>query len=245
MRRRHWKNWGEGGQVAFVTTTALDFAHVFGRDAMKELAAASMIADCMRYEAPLYAFVVMSNHLHLVVQCPPEKTASWLVQRLKSNMAKLVLPLLDEAERAALAPQRGLNRRSLWQASFRSFLVENGRTLSQKVRYIHQNPVKAGLCAREEEYRWSSARLYRVEGMARDDGLDLAMAWSEFAVALEDVSVENSLGTGRGESSLGTGRGESSLGTGRGESSLGTGRGESSLGTGRGESSLGTGRAEA
>lgn len=69
----------EGGQVAFVTTTALDFAPVFGRDETRDLVAAALVADCQHYRAPLHAFAVMSN------------------------LAKLVLLLLNEAERAALA----------------------------------------------------------------------------------------------------------------------------------------------
>jgi REP element-mobilizing transposase RayT len=137
VRQRHWRNWTEGGQAAFVTTTALDFAPVFGRAETRDLVAAALLADCQRYRAPLYAFVVMSNHLHLLVQCPAGKPVSWLVQRLESNLAKLVLPLLDEAERAALAQQTGLNRRSMWQAGFRSVTVADTATFDQKVRYVH------------------------------------------------------------------------------------------------------------
>lgn len=191
MQRGRWKNWAEGGQVAFVTTTALDFAPVFGRPCLKELAAASLLADCQRYRAPLHAFVVMSNHLHLVVECPPEKSVSWLVQRSKSNLAK--------AERAALSQQAGLNRCSLWRAGFRSFVVEDRAVFDQKVRYVHENLVRAGLCAREEEHRWSSARLCHVEGIAREDGLDLGLALGLFSVAEQVLEVEDSLGTGRAE----------------------------------------------
>jgi hypothetical protein len=62
-----------------------------------------------------------------------------------------------------------------------------------------KNPVRAALCAHEEDYRWSSARLYLVEGIARKDGLDLGMALKEFGVEETDLSVATSLGTGRAE----------------------------------------------
>jgi hypothetical protein len=47
-----------------------------------------------------------------------------------------------------------------WQKRYYDFNVRNEPQFSEKLRYIHQNPVKRGLCARAEDWEWSSFRQY-------------------------------------------------------------------------------------
>src|SRR6202162_5673725 len=49
----------------------------------------------------------------------------------------------------------------LFQGRYKAFLIEKDRYLLALIRYIHENPVKAGLVARALEYEWSSDRYYR------------------------------------------------------------------------------------
>src|ERR1700693_6583400 len=49
----------------------------------------------------------------------------------------------------------------LFQGRYKAFLIEKDRYLLALIRYIHENPVKAGLVARAQEYEWSSDRYYR------------------------------------------------------------------------------------
>jgi len=51
-------------------------------------------------------------------------------------------------------------RDSFWQARYYDFNVWSEATFVEKLRYIHRNPVKRGLVARPEDYRWSSFRHY-------------------------------------------------------------------------------------
>ena len=53
----------------------------------------------------------------------------------------------------------GLNGHSFWQRSFRSFVLTSEDGFLQKARYIHDNPVRAGLVESALGYRWSSAKL--------------------------------------------------------------------------------------
>jgi len=52
------------------------------------------------------------------------------------------------------------HRYSLWQHDSDVFSIVSESTFRQKVNYIHQNPVHAGLVQRAEEYCWSSARFW-------------------------------------------------------------------------------------
>ena len=101
------------------------------------------------------------------------------MNRVKSNAARRILPLLSAETLAEFDQQRGLNGRSFWQRSFRSFVLTSEDGFLQKVRYIHDNPVSAGLVESALEYRWSSARLYE-EGRWREDG-GLMVQASEYA----------------------------------------------------------------
>ncbi len=193
MRYRHWKNWATNGETAFVTTTCLDFVHAFRREEMRELISALLIADCSRYRSPLYGFVVMPHHVHYIVQCPPAKTVSWLVQRFKSNSAKLVLPRLTPEELACFDQQRGLNRRSFWMDGFRSVVLDNDAMFDQKLDYVHWNPVEAGYCEQPVQYRWSSARLYAQGGLEHESGLRLDLCLPYFDVSPESLLVAKPL----------------------------------------------------
>jgi putative transposase len=168
---RHWKNYAQSGSVAFITTTVLDFVHVFDTPAMRERMVARILSDHAYYGATLHAFVVMSNHIHLLTRLPADHDVSWFVQRLKSNSAKEMLPLLTPTQVDALSLQSGPGRRSLWQASFRSVTVEDEAMFWQKVTYIHQNPVRAGLVDHAEGYAWSSAARYEADGWSEEEGV--------------------------------------------------------------------------
>ncbi len=157
---QHWKNFGRGGDIVFVTTTALDFAHVFESEAAKERMVHMLFGDHELYGATLYAFVVMRNHIHFISRLPRDKDVSWFVQRIKANSARMLKPWLSEEQVAALSQQSGLNGRSFWQRSFRSIVVQGEGMFWQKANYIHRNPVRAGVVASSEDYRFSSARLY-------------------------------------------------------------------------------------
>ncbi len=114
----------------------------------------------------------MPHHIHYLSTVPVERSGPWLMSRIKSNSARRLLVLLSDFERAQFDQQRGLNRRTLWQASYRSVAIANQRMFAQKVRYIHENPVRAGLCCTPEEYRWSSALAHRSGLWDSENGLD-------------------------------------------------------------------------
>ncbi|MDO4404594.1 MAG: transposase [Atopobiaceae bacterium] len=99
-------------------------------------------------ELELYAWCLMSNHVHLLVHATLEALALGMRHLLSSYAAYF-------------------NRKTgrvghLFQDRFRSEPVNDDAYLLTLVRYIHQNPVKAGL-AKVDEYRWSSYREY-LEG---------------------------------------------------------------------------------
>jgi putative transposase len=170
-RYRHWQNRCGPGEVAFVTTTILDFNRIFFDDRRKDLMVRSLRDDCRHYNAPLHAYAVMPHHVHFVVRCPPDHGISWLVQRIKGNSGLLLVPTLDEQAQAGFDQQRGLNRRSFWMRGFRGIAVEGEQMFWDTIAYIHQNPVEDTLCETPEDYVWSSAKLFADGLWQTEEGL--------------------------------------------------------------------------
>jgi putative transposase len=85
-------------------------------------------------------YVVMPEHVHLLMGEPARGDVSGVVHALKLSVAK----------RSAQRP--------FWQARYYDFNVHNEKKRVEKLRYIHRNPVVRGLVQKPEDWRWSSFR---------------------------------------------------------------------------------------
>src|SRR5260370_24225479 len=110
---------------------------------------ARMVVACLHRGAllghyQLGAFVIMSNHVHVLLL--PRISLSRLMQSLKGASAR-------EANRIL-----GRTGETFWQAESYDHWVRDEKELERIVAYIENNPVNAGLVTRAEDYYWSSAR---------------------------------------------------------------------------------------
>jgi putative transposase len=106
----------------------------------------------------------MTDHLHLLTSRP--STNSDLLRVLKGLTARRVIDYLKANNYAnslkKLEHQVGDQnyKYSLWQTKKNLFPIYSERLFKQKLNYIHQNPVRAGLVERPIDYRWSSAQIW-------------------------------------------------------------------------------------
>lgn len=103
----------------------------------------------------IMAYCLMSNHVHLLIKEGSES----LEQTFKRIGAKFVYWYNAKYRRIG----------HLFQDRFKSEVVENIKYLCTVIRYIHQNPIKAGLCNHLEDYPYSSFSEY----LGRQDIVDL------------------------------------------------------------------------
>ena len=157
-----------------MTTTCLDFAHLFKREELRSVVLESLVADAVYYRAHLHAFVVMTHHLHALITPHEDSTISELMKSMKRNITKKVKPLLNEFELSQLKPQAGLNRSTIWKESFRGLEIRTEEVFLQKVGYIHMNPVRGALAEWPSFYCWSSAYWYAQEMQLEGFELDCA-----------------------------------------------------------------------
>jgi putative transposase len=117
-----------------------------------------------RYRFVVVGYVVMPEHIHLLVTEPEIGTPSTVMQVLKQRSAGALLPKkrrVDPGQRSLF--QDAASRRAFWQARFYDFNVWTTRKRVEKLRYMHRNPVKRGLVESPEQWRWSSYRFYLLE----------------------------------------------------------------------------------
>jgi putative transposase len=93
------------------------------------------------YGCYITGYVLMPEHVHLLISEPQRSTLSVVIQMLKQITSRKLKP--------AGAPR-------FWQTRYYGFPVWSERKRLEKLRYIHRNPVKRGLVTRPEDWRWSS-----------------------------------------------------------------------------------------
>ena len=98
-----------------------------------------------RYQFEVLGYVVMPEHVHLLVSEPPDDPLSKAMQALKISVA------------------RRLTERPFWQTRYYDFNVFTRDKRIEKLKYMHRNPVKRGLVTQPEDWRWSSYRHYLLE----------------------------------------------------------------------------------
>src|ERR1035438_7303087 len=119
-----------------------------GTAAARDLFERSLEAMHIRYDFVVCGYVVMPDHVHLLVSEPKKAILSKAIQALKLSVS------VQSKERP------------FWQPRYYDFNVNNEKKRVEKLRYMHRNPVVRGLVEKPEDWAWSSFRHYAtgVEG---------------------------------------------------------------------------------
>ena len=155
----------------FLTFTVVDWIDIFTRPVYK-----TIVVDSLNYCSEhkgwkIYAWVLMSNHLHLVVSTQPPFRMSDVLRDFKKFTSKKILDAIQhgpESRREWLLDKFSYHARrtgrakdyKLWRDDNHAIYLDNATTTNQKIDYIHQNPVTALVVANAEDYLHSSANVY-------------------------------------------------------------------------------------
>lgn len=117
-----------------------------------------------RHNLKLYGYVVMPEHVHLVMWLPDTLRLGAVIGELKSYSAKRVLPLLKFQQARSLdrltVVRRGIQQTVFWQSRCYDHNCRTCEAVSEKIEYCHNNPVKRGLAAEPGDWLWSSYNWY-------------------------------------------------------------------------------------
>jgi putative transposase len=100
------------------------------------------------------------EHIHLLFSEPQVKTPSTVMQALKISFARRVLAQAKRRRNPAQTSPFDHIPQHVWQKRFYDFNVWTARKRTEKLRYMHRNPVQRGLVGSPELWRWSSYRAY-------------------------------------------------------------------------------------
>ncbi|HEX5161086.1 MAG TPA: transposase [Steroidobacteraceae bacterium] len=120
--------------------------NIFRHDGERTLLKTIVTRAIDRYQARVHAYCWMSNHIHLLVQVG-EIPLGRVMQKIASEYARAFQQNLDTTGH-------------LFENRYHATMVDTDAYLLEVVRYVHQNPVRAGLTARVGQYRWSSHAAY-------------------------------------------------------------------------------------
>ncbi len=132
----------KAGCFHFITFSCHGRRGYLGTAAAYSLFEQSLETMRKRYDFVVCGYVVMPEHVHLLIGEPKEAPLSKAIQALK------------------LSVSIQSRQRPFWLPRYYDFPVHNEEKRVEKLRYMHRNPVSRGLVAKPEDWPWSSFRHY-------------------------------------------------------------------------------------
>jgi len=134
------KRFQNTGQSHFVAFCCYHRRPLFTSGANRRVFESALERVRRSFQPRVYGYVVMPDHIHLLLSEPQRQTLADALKSLKQGVSRR---LIGGAEH-------------FWQKRYYDFNIRNYSQFVEKLRYIHRNPVNAGLCERPEDWEWSS-----------------------------------------------------------------------------------------
>src|SRR5271170_1192087 len=135
----------ETGDLHFVTFSCYRRRPYLGCAAARDVFIDSLESVRVRHSCPVHGYVVMPEHVHLLVEEPVSVPLDLVLRALKLSMSKRMA------------------ERPFWMTRYYDLNVFTDKKRTEKLEYMHLNPVVRGLVVRPEDWVWSSFRDYWTE----------------------------------------------------------------------------------
>ena len=159
----------------YLTLTVVGWIDIFSRKKYRDL-----IIDSLKYcqenkGLHVHGYVIMTNHIHLVVRASGEQTLSEVIKDFKSFTATSILkdlPQSSESRKKWLMflfnyfakKNKRKGKHQFWQTDNHPIELYSQKVIQQKLNYIHKNPVRANWVEMPQHYIYSSASNYLEQG---------------------------------------------------------------------------------
>ena len=149
----------------FVTCTILKWIPIFTRKETTQIIFDSLDHLKEIDGLKLYAYVILENHLHMVLS---SNDLSTTMRKFKRHTSKEILTLLQEQNVTTILEQLKFYKKGhkikseyqLWQEGFQPKLIQSEAMFKDRINYIHHNPIERGYVDNAVHWRYSSARDY-------------------------------------------------------------------------------------
>ena len=159
---------GEDAIAHFVTFSVVGWIDVFSRECYKEIFVNSLKYCQENKGLKLHAWVIMTNHVHLIVSSDTNKIEN-LVRDIKKYSSKQIIAAIQESKTESrkewmlnLFSYAGKNNSNnkdfqFWKQDYHPIELNTADKLKQRLDYLHENPVRSGLVWEPWHYKYSSA----------------------------------------------------------------------------------------
>ena len=139
------KRYQQEGDDHFITFSCHGRRPYLSTPSAKDIFLDSLELTRRRYQFEVLGYVVMPEHVHILLSEPAEDLLSKALQSLKLSVSKR------------------LTQRPFWQPRYYDFNVFTHNKRVEKLKYMHRNPVTRGLVERPEDWPWSTYRHYLLD----------------------------------------------------------------------------------
>jgi putative transposase len=139
------KRYQQEGDDHFITFSCHGRQPYLSSSTSKDIFLDSLELTRRRYGFEVLGYVVMPEHVHILLSEPPEEPLSKALQSLKLSVSKR------------------LTQRPFWQPRYYDFNVFTHNKRVEKLKYMHRNPVTRGIVERPEDWHWSTYRHYLLD----------------------------------------------------------------------------------
>ena len=163
MSRKYKFHNSEG--VYFVSFAVQGWVDVFTRNVYKDILIENL-AYCQNNKGlKIFAWCIMTNHVHLMIRAKEGYLLQDILRDFKKFTCKAVIKAIKEnygeSRKEWLLKQLETKEGySLWRGDNKPIELWSNAVITQKLNYIHQNPVEEGLVFKAEDYMYSSAYDY-------------------------------------------------------------------------------------
>jgi REP element-mobilizing transposase RayT len=156
---KKWSNENLPGALHYLTGNVINRIPIFKSEACCK-GFFEVLRDLLQsWPSKIIAYVVMPDHFHLILN-PRDGNIQGFGAALKSLGAKKIIEITGGERFLLDKPDKDGSIHQVWQESFKAFPLWSSWMSSQKINYIHANPVKAKLVASAKDYIWSSFRAF-------------------------------------------------------------------------------------
>jgi len=166
----------------YLTFQIVQWADLFTRQVYRDIVIDSF-KYCQQYKGlEIYAYVVMSNHVHLLARSQNDNLSD-IIRDFKRHTSKRIIEAIEKENesrrewllmifRYAARCHKRNNEYQVWTHENHAEEIYSNLFIEQKINYIHNNPVRSKIVTKPEDYVYSSARNYaEMEGI-----LDITLA---------------------------------------------------------------------
>lgn len=162
----------DNDKIYFLTFTVVQWIDVFSRQYYRDIIVESLKYSTKNKGLELFAFVIMTNHVHIIARAKEGYLLNDFVRDFKKFTSKKIIDEIQNNPKESRKDwmlwlfksngQKNSNNKTyqFWIQDNHSIELFDNDMIDKYINYVHQNPVKAGFVEKSEDYIYSSARNY-------------------------------------------------------------------------------------